>query len=314
MHDVFYFTDIHGRADLFDRIISFCEQQDPEYTLIFGGDAADRGPKGYYIMNALLNNPHVVYLKGNHEDLFVKAARAIIGHFSMTDETYKIIHSVTDQIEAEDIIETIAMQDKAVSLYLMNGGMPTLLDWLLAGANADFVDRIEQLPICYQYNEYDFCHAGGGPFTFNEVLTAEYNGKTPPASSVDICIWDRGCLNLGWTPNRICVHGHTPSPYLPVYMYGGREKSFENAHPASWIGQADKEKYNGLKIDMDTGAVFNGNAYILNILTKQLYRFSDLPKSLIEEYKFMEDNKYGEQTYSLHHVRSIGVREDHLGA
>mgnify|MGYP002526906662 CR=1 FL=1 len=91
MHDVFYFTDIHGRKDLFDRIISFCEQQDPEYTLIFGGDAADRGSEGYYIMTALLDNPHVIYLKGNHEDLFVKAARAIIGHFSMTDRDRKSV-------------------------------------------------------------------------------------------------------------------------------------------------------------------------------------------------------------------------------
>ena len=75
----------------------------------------------------------------------------------------------------------------------------------------------------FQYNEYDFCHAGGGPFAFNDVITAQYNGKPLPATSVDICLWDRSCLNLGWTSNRICVHGHKPSPFLPVYIYGGRD-------------------------------------------------------------------------------------------
>ena len=293
MHDVFYFTDIHGRKDLYDRIISFCEQQDPEYTLIFGGDAADRGLAGYYIMNSLLENPHVIYLKGNHEDLFVKAARAIIGHFSATDEAYKTIHSVTDQIDAEDIIEIVAWQDKTVDLHLINGGMSTLIDWLLAGANEDFVDRIDQLPVCYQYNEYDFCHAGGAPYAFNEVLTAEYEGKIPRADAIDTCIWDRECFNLGWTPNRICVHGHTPTSLLPKKFHS--IISDDSVQPAAWVGNLKKEN-TGLKIDMDTGAVFMGVIYVLNILTQKVYRFNSIIDSPIEEYKFIKSNQ---GTYSL---------------
>jgi serine/threonine protein phosphatase 1 len=65
-------SDIHGMGSLFDEVMSFLNEQD-EYQLIFLGDACDRGTDGYRIMKSLLENPNVIYLKGNHEDLFVKA-------------------------------------------------------------------------------------------------------------------------------------------------------------------------------------------------------------------------------------------------
>ena len=42
MHDVFYFTDIHGQLDLFQTMRDWCLKQDPECMIIFGGDACDR--------------------------------------------------------------------------------------------------------------------------------------------------------------------------------------------------------------------------------------------------------------------------------
>ena len=85
MHDVFYFTDIHGQLPLFNRIMQFIQEQDEDATIIYGGDACDRGPEGYAIMNALLDNPQVVYLKGNHEDMFVRAARALLVYLPEDD-------------------------------------------------------------------------------------------------------------------------------------------------------------------------------------------------------------------------------------
>ena len=89
---VFYFTDVHGQLDLFHAMLNWCACQDSEYHLIYGGDAADRGEYGYQIMKELLNNPRVTYLYGNHEDLFVKAADAIIGKYAMSDESYAYLH------------------------------------------------------------------------------------------------------------------------------------------------------------------------------------------------------------------------------
>ena len=46
MHDVFFFTDIHGMGCLYDTIMNYCLKEDPECMIIFGGDACDRGPDG----------------------------------------------------------------------------------------------------------------------------------------------------------------------------------------------------------------------------------------------------------------------------
>ena len=39
MHDVFYFTDVHGCYDLYRAAMNYCLEQDPECTIIYGGDA-----------------------------------------------------------------------------------------------------------------------------------------------------------------------------------------------------------------------------------------------------------------------------------
>ena len=69
-------SDIHGMSDLFDKAMNYLEEDNEPYQLIYLGDACDRGPDGYRIMKQLLRNPNVIYLKGNHEDLFVKSAMA----------------------------------------------------------------------------------------------------------------------------------------------------------------------------------------------------------------------------------------------
>ena len=266
MHDVFYFTDIHGQYQLYRKIINYCKTKDPEATIIFGGDAADRGTNGYQIIKELINNPYVVYLKGNHEELFVNAAREIIGHCAYTDELYDFLHNIHDKEDAEDLIlEVKDIYRKAVLLHTYNGGMPTLIDWLLDGAPEDLIDNIEKLPITFTYNNVDFCHAGGGPQAFKDVQDAEYNKKNLPPSSVRICIWDRECTSIGWFPERICVHGHTPTSLLkikdnPIYK-------IENSKPLAWIGSSSPQKYNGWKIDMDCCSAFSNKAFILNVLT-----------------------------------------------
>lgn len=60
------FTDIHGMGKHFDVIMDYIASQSDEYQIFFLGDACDRGPDGFEIMNKLLSNPKVVYLKGNH--------------------------------------------------------------------------------------------------------------------------------------------------------------------------------------------------------------------------------------------------------
>ena len=267
MHDVFFFTDVHGMYDLYRAVMKHCEQEDPEAMIVFGGDACDRGRDGYKIMKELLDNPKVVYLKGNHEDMFVHAAWFIKRDFigEINDDNvwrYLYVNEVRDYGPPE------------IQNSLYNGGWNTLYDWMMDGMPMDFVERINKLPLTFSYERLDFCHAGGNYKTFAKVQECEYNEEIIDREDAENMVWERVDLGMGWTPNRTCIFGHTPTPYLPAKYYG-QDKSIENAHPCAYTSLID-EKGTGRKIDMDTGAFASGKIYVLNCLTMKAQGFLDL--------------------------------------
>lgn len=266
MHDVFYFTDIHGCYHLFRAAMDFCMKQDPECMIIFGGDACDRGKDGYKIMKELLDNPQVVYLKGNHEDLFVRAARFIQNDYlGIIDED--AIWSYLYNCEIDEF------GSKEVQLCLYNGGYYTLHDWMMDGMPNDFISRINHLPLTFSYDNMDFCHAGGRYKEFQRVARDEYDGQFIDNDDFMMLVWDRNYLGQGWAPDRTCIFGHTPTPYIAAKYYG-KDKSLTNAHPCAYYATLD-DKWPGRKIDMDTAAVASGRLYVLNILTMQAQGFHD---------------------------------------
>lgn len=274
MHDTFFFTDLHGQKDLFHAMYNWCLRQDPECQIIYGGDAADRGEHGYEIIKELLTLPQVIYMYGNHEDLFIKAADELIGQYAANDELYEKIHHVNSVEEATNIIRDARGWN--IVLHLQNGGFPTLRDWLLDGANEDIIDQLRDLPRTVRSEIVDFCHAGGTYGSFMEVNEAEYYGKPIDHWAEKTCIWDRHSLALGWETKRFCVFGHTPTFTLSAGLYGSRDKSERMAHPAAWQDHMGaKHKRGGWKIDMDTGATWTGRAYVLNVLTMHVTGFYD---------------------------------------
>lgn len=271
MHDIFYFTDIHGMGDLYDAIMQYCKEQDDEAMIIFGGDAIDRGKDGYRIMKELLNNPKVIYLKGNHEDMFVKSARLLKKELSFDGMDRIAIES-----ELEHCVYYGDYFDSVVnSLY--NGGLNTLTDWILDGMPMDIVERIEQLPLTFTYNKVDFCHAGSTYKTFKAVADLEYNGKEISSWDTDYLLWSRTTIDVGWAPDRTCVFGHTPTPYLSDYIEGFKWPEDCEITPVLYKRENTDfyKNMTGWKLDMDTGAAFTGLAYVLNVLTMQAQGFRD---------------------------------------
>ena len=267
MHDIFYFTDIHGCYDLYRAAIDFCLKQDPECMIIFGGDACDRGKDGYRIMKELLNHPQVVYLKGNHEDMFVHAAWFIKRDYA----------GAIDDDEISAYLYNMNIKDfgePSVQLCIYNGGYHTLRAWMLDGMPNDFVDRINKLPITFSYENLDFCHAGGNYKTFIKIQNDEYDDEVIDKDDFMIAVWDRNYLAQGWKEGRTCIFGHTPTTYLPSKYYG-QDKSIAKIHPCAYIGQLD-DKWTGRKIDMDTGAIASGKLYVLNCLTMKAYGLRDI--------------------------------------
>lgn len=269
MHDIFAFSDIHGMYDLYNAIMNYCIEQDPECSIIYLGDACDRGPAGYRIMKELLDNPYVVYLKGNHEDLFCKAAREIKEQFDFTGKAPERIRTILNSCRTFDE-KYFPIQD---ALY--NGGMDTLMDWITDGMSMEFVDRIEHLPLTFSTDTCDFCHAGGTPQVFMRVADAEYYDKPIDSYDATAVVWNRTGLNYGWMANRTCVFGHTPVPYV-LHEFGIKWPEEKDVQPYKYYGSFGKEEgFIGAKIDMDTGACFLGDAWVLNCLTMRAQGFRD---------------------------------------
>ena len=63
-------ADLHGNYILWEQIKAFLKEDD---TLIFLGDAVDRGNRGFEIFMELLNDERVCYLRGNHEEMMADA-------------------------------------------------------------------------------------------------------------------------------------------------------------------------------------------------------------------------------------------------
>ena len=263
MHDIFFFTDIHGMYDLYRAIMEYCQEQDPEAMIIFGGDACDRGPNGYRIMKELLDHPKVIYLMGNHEDMFVHAACFIMQDYHGSLDNESIFQYLLKATEYSTLI--------AHCVY--NGGYRTLYDWMQDGMSREFVNRIINLPLTISYEGLDFCHAGGDPKVFKKISEEEYSSYEVDKDDKEMILWDRNWLGFGWIPDRTCVFGHTPVMHLPAKYYG-QDKSTANAHPCKYIGQIDP-RLNGYRLNMDTAAAFSGKAYVLNCLTMKAQGFYD---------------------------------------
>lgn len=253
-------TDVHGYYDLYKAAIDYCNKQDPEYSLIFLGDACDRGPDGYKIMRELLDNPQVVYLKGNHEDMFVKAARFILNDLKKSlsrEEAKRYLYSLNAHDYCYQVQE---------SLY--NGGLPTLIDWIVDGMPNEFITRISKLPLTFSLDTIDFCHAGARPDIFARVAQDEYDGEIPDMDDEEMILWDRNFIHSGWVSDKLCVFGHTPTSYI----LGKKDKE---ARPCKFIGNINKQ-FHGGKIAMDVGTAHSGKLYVLNCLTLKAVGFKDL--------------------------------------
>lgn len=276
----FFFTDVHGYYPLYKAAMDYCMKKDPECTIIYGGDACDRGPDGYKIMRELLNNPQVIYLKGNHEDMFVAAARFILNDY----------HGPLEKTAIENYLYSCYVKDfysYEIKLSMYNGGLATLRDWMLDGMPNNFVSQIDKLPLTFSTETIDFCHAGTIPKIFNRVAEDEYNGDIPDREDAEFLLWDRNMLGYGWAPNRICVYGHTPTPHLPAKYYG-KDKSLSQARPCKYVGQLD-DRLTGAKIAMDVGTADTNKLYVLNCLTLKAQGFKyDEKNNMVEEIEVIQ--------------------------
>lgn len=189
---VYAIGDIHGRLDLFDRLLTKiandnARRGEAETQLILLGDLIDRGPHSAQVIDRamdLARDPgHCRFLLGNHEEVFLKALRG--------------------DLKALAFFTRIGGRETILSYGISEGeyrdcDFPALLELLRARVPNDhlaFLERFEDLIVL---GDYAFVHAGIRP----ELPLAQQR-----ASDLR---WIRSeFLDHRGKFEKIVVHGHT---------------------------------------------------------------------------------------------------------
>lgn len=232
MNKTYAFTDLHGMCNLWEQIRDYCDDTD---TLIFLGDACDRGKDGIKIIRELLKDPRVIYLKGNHEDMFV---------------------TVASELLEEDTTN--------ISWWVSNGGRETINQFLELDKESQkwLLNKLKDLPKTMTYTntegkEIFLSHAGCRPGLTEEEMVLQGHSKDP-------YIWDRKHIRYPWPKdekyqNLYVVHGHTPTQSL--------RNSFN-------VGVAAIAKYaDGHKIDLDVASFASHSIALFDLDTLSIERY-----------------------------------------
>lgn len=229
-------SDLHGQKDLLIQIQKFLKSDDKVYFL---GDAADRGPDGWEMIKMILKDSRFEFLKGNHEDMLVQAAKDWFKYESYTDNYHILAY---------------------------NGGGTTFYDMTCDEWASDWIRCIDELSGRAEYiNTLGWTiylsHAG-----FTPRLNEE--GKMAWVWGEDL-IWNREHFLEEWDeesfPQAIVVHGHTPIPYV-VEDLGKRSSQDDLNKPYYYCNQH--------KICIDNGAFATKSTILLNLDTFEYHIFS----------------------------------------
>lgn len=218
--------DLHGHLEIYHKIKAMLKPEDKVFCI---GDCGDRGPDSWATIKAVYEDPQFIYLKGNHEDMLVKAC--------------------------EDYLNDGGIWDYySYSLSCYNGGRETLEGWERDPDRLTWLRRLKDLPTWDTYDSGDktfvLSHAGFTPW-----LTVEGNCFIPPDRML---LWDREHFYEDWNPDEmddvIIVHGHTPIHHL------ASDLRMDWSSGAFW--------YDGRhKVCIDSGGFFSGEWVLLNLDT-----------------------------------------------
>lgn len=227
-------TDWHGIYEIYEKVKSKLQ---PDDTVVYLGDANDRGPNGWKLIKAIYNDPQFEYYKGNHEDMLINTLKLY----------FKKPRSYMYSIAYSDLCH--------------NGGLKTFQDWIEDGANPEWIEKLENLPLHKEYLNNQgqlvlLSHAGYTPWT------AENNPNILLIPSIHDLLWDRTHFYDDYNEedcmrNSIIVHGHTRIESLLRRL---NIKVKETPIGAYWYN-------NNNKVCIDNSSAYSGKACLLNLDT-----------------------------------------------
>lgn len=240
-------TDLHGMWRLWEEIKFYCG---PDDTIYFLGDAADRGVDGLRIIKDLLLDKRIVYLKGNHEDMFTIVAPEIMeGH------------------------------TENLSWWYMNGGQETCNDFMKLSYESQlwFINRLNALPdhltIKNAKGQTIFLSHAGTALDYEDWELKCIKGGNP-------YLWDRKHIHRAWPRDEqykdwFMVHGHTPCPILIREFNNTRAFSGEKSLPYNSI---DIINYcDGHKFDLDLMSFASNKVALFDLDELKVEKYFEFP-------------------------------------
>lgn len=182
-------SDIHGELKMFERLLSDLSYDPNQDELILLGDYVDRGPKSKNVLDKVieLQAQGALVLKGNHEDMMVKALttddervwKNWINHNggTATLKSYGFTESEFTVLEEEEFIKPV-LNSEALDQHIK------------------FIKSLDHI---IEKDNYIFVHAGVHP--------------TIPIAETDpyILMWIREEFHTGYTGDKTVIFGHTPT-------------------------------------------------------------------------------------------------------
>ena len=261
MGKVYASADWHGCGDPAFKVIEYLQ---PDDKLYFLGDAIDRGPDGIKILDKLLTDPRVIFIKGNHEKIMADAIPDALERGITTYEGMK---------------------------WMNNGGLKTwgAIEYKSDESKMWYVHKINQMP-----TEVIYTSPAG------HTVIMEHAGYSPFIKPLreHSPLWDRDHFHDEWylsgygykglDPEKTyLVHGHTPVQYLDYdYGYRGQEtikdKDYFKAKYA-FIADIDVEDYcpkpevlcycDGHKFDIDMCTISSERIALMDLDTFEIKYF-----------------------------------------
>ncbi|MGX7420197.1 metallophosphoesterase [Carnobacterium gallinarum] len=186
--EVFVIGDIHGQIQLFNEMLTKWQPETQQLILI--GDLGDRGedPKACFLLaKKLVKEQGGIYLKGNHEDLFLR--------FLDNPEDYYQNYCLNGGMRTLESLLHSGLDDEY---------SPTEMSMMIKSHYPDLVEFLKGLPLYFEWHQYLFVHAGVDLTKSDWKKTTDYD-----------FMWIRAPFHEGKNmTGKVIVFGHTITPAL----------------------------------------------------------------------------------------------------
>ena len=207
--------DIHGRSRLLDQLERDLPWDIKHDKIVFLGDLIDRGDDApgvvVRVMRYARENPNVVVLRGNHEQMF-------LNYLDRGDPQWLVPENggpATVEAYGAKVLE----DDEEIEFSIPD----------------EHVEFMRGLPFFHEDELAIYVHAGLVP------------GVDPSETDPEVLLWTRDARFFRQYNGKLCIFGHTPTVYLPrdgchrhfgIYIHGdcvGIDTSGEQDSPLSCL-------------------------------------------------------------------------------